>query len=187
MSDRASDPTSSFVAAFSELARRIGLFMCYVFTGVAVGLLSALPTYLISRFTQPEETSNAPAEAYDHIADIMSAADLSSSMPPLASIITMGGGSICILYGIIFVMRGSTQLAPIVCAVVGGSLLALTSSMRWGLEPTWVTWLTLIILLACAQVLARLWKKKQDDAWQAELDEIYEENRKRREAKSSHS
>ncbi len=164
------DPASSALEALSDLGKRIFYFSGTALWGVCIGLLSAWINHLISG--KKPEGSLSVYEQLD-IEPVM-------TLPDMKYIFIGVSGVIPMFIGLLYIIRGSTKLSPFIAVLVGSSLLTILSTTGKGWNLHFTVWMNLTVLTMASFWLIKKWHKKERDKWEAELDAIYQENKRLR-------
>lgn len=169
------DPTDTVVGVFSDLGKRVMIFMVLIFSGIIYGTIVGSLNHLIFRNRRGVESATE---------DDPLAIDRIYSLPDMNIVFLGLLAAAAVVVGSIMIVRGGTRFFHFASVLFGGCLLAQLMGLKFGWQMGILVWILIGLLLVGSFFLFRKWRMKEEEAWQSELDAIYEENRLKREAKA---
>ena len=173
------DPTESIFGAFYEMGKRVFVFIACIVLGSIQGFSGALLDQAMSKDKENQESPTTEIVEDDEWFE-PSLVSLASEMPDVVPAAIGVSGCILSCYGAITIIKGNEGTFSKTTSTLGGSFLGLLLATEIGGNIGQIAILSVIILLIVSIAVFLLIKRKQTKAWEHDLQELKEQNDKKR-------
>ncbi len=170
------EPVESVAEAFTDLGRRVTMFIICFFIGISQGLIAFLVNNLFSRVKI--STSSPPVQNLEWYEETPKRF-LDFPQFSLIALGIIGCAGTCL--GMVRIIQGSTKLSDRLMTILGSSFLSILMSQRLGWHIGITLWIVLGIFLVLDVIALGIWRKREHQKWEANLAAIREENMRKRE------
>lgn len=170
------EPVESVAEAFSDLGKRVTMFIVCFFIGISQGFIAFLVNNLFSRAKSSESSPQAEnLEWYEETPKRF----LDIPQFSLVALGIIGCAATCL--GMVRIIQGSNKTGDRLMTIFGSSFLSILMSQRLGWQIGVVLWIALGVFLVIDVIALGVWNKREHKKWEENLAFIREENLRKRE------